>query len=639
MSVKTSKNSKKMKAQKNTPQNVQQVDFKTSKFTIRFKLTAIIVILVVFSLGSMSILASYYFGKESALRIQEYNLGVAQGIGRQVETELESIKNHGVSIAKLANQKNSVVAEELFNKSKDFIFLGLLKPEDLGQKQAIKFKMSYQRKSFYEKNNLTSTEINKIHVQNRDAIKRASSGELVIFNSSKDKIAMLGLCFREEGGNIIVIYINPEKLIKIFNAESIVVTFMVDGLGNIIAHQNINLLLSRLNVSKIPIVNSMFKSSVRSGQLSYNDTDNKKNLGSFYQLDKGNLGVIAYISEEVVFQPVRKLQIRNFLILVLVLLTALIFTYFFAKTLSVPILSLVRAATEIESGRFEIDIKPVFRDEVGSLTASFERMARGLGEREKIKDAFGRFVNKEIAEQVLKGDVKLGGEKKIAAIFFSDLRGFTAMSEKMKPEQVVKFLNSYFTEMVHCVEKTYGVVDKYIGDAIMAHWGAIGQHGNESENAINAALMMRTALIKFNKSGEGKRPIAMMGCGINTGPVISGQIGSESRLDYTVIGDAVNLASRVEALNKPFGTDILITSDTYQKVNGIFKVEKMPSIRVKGKEDAQIIYAVLGRTDDPECPKNIDEVRKKVGIILDKELLSKASKDNPEEEKKYKIEE
>ncbi|MCE9500864.1 MAG: adenylate/guanylate cyclase domain-containing protein, partial [Leptospira sp.] len=271
-------------------------------------------------------------------------------------------------------------------------------------------------------------------------------------------------------------------------------------------------------------------------------------------------------------------------------------------------------------------------------TNSFISMAHGLQERENMKDAFGKFVNKEIAELAATGKLKVGGERKDCAIFFSDIRGFTAISEKLEPEEVVEFLNQYMTEMVLCVKSTHGIVDKFIGDAIMAVWGALKANENNTENAINSALMMRQALLKFNKGrGSAKKPVIKIGCGINSGYVVAGQIGSEEKLEYTVIGDAVNLASRVEALNKPFGTDILISQNAYDKVKGIFKVEKMHAIRVKGKEEVQTIYAVLGREDDPKCPDSLKEVRRIVGINFKPLEKTTGKKDTDFKEEKYEL--
>jgi adenylate cyclase len=132
---------------------------------------------------------------------------------------------------------------------------------------------------------------------------------------------------------------------------------------------------------------------------------------------------------------------------------------------------------------------------------------------------------------------------------------------------------------------------------------------------VNCALMMRRMLIEFNVGRGGERkPIIQIGCGINTGPVIAGQIGSHERMEYTVIGDAVNVASRIEALNKPFGTDILISQDSYRLVEGIYNTVPMQKIMLKGKSKPQQIYGVLGRNDDPGAPKTIGALRKLLGI-------------------------
>jgi adenylate cyclase len=334
-------------------------------------------------------------------------------------------------------------------------------------------------------------------------------------------------------------------------------------------------------------------------------------LGSYRKLDFAGLGVVSTVERERALEAVYEIRNQNLLLLIILLNVALLVVYFYARSMSVPIVRLAQATREIEKGEYEVKLRPRSRDEVGLLTASFVNMARGLGERERMKDAFGRFVNKEIAERAMRGELRLGGERKIGAVFFSDLRGFTALSEGMEPEEVVVYLNHYFTAMVDCVNRTQGHVDKFIGDAIMAHWNTLVDVANPSEQAINAALLMRAALIDFNSKGYG--PTARMGSGINTGPVIAGQIGSEERLEFTVIGDAVNLASRIEALNKPFRTDVLISQDSYEEVKDIFRVERMPAIKVKGKAAPQTIYAVLGRFDDPGAPTTIEQLRELIG--------------------------
>jgi adenylate cyclase len=267
-------------------------------------------------------------------------------------------------------------------------------------------------------------------------------------------------------------------------------------------------------------------------------------------------------------------------------------------------------------------------------------MGRGLAERERLKDTFGRFTNKEIAEKALRGELRLGGETKQVTVFFSDIRGFTEISEKLEPQEVVEFLNDYMTRMVDCVNKTGGVVDKFIGDAVMAVWGApvsAGSPAKDAFNCVRAALMMRASLREFNRNRGGeKKPLIRIGCGINSGSVVAGQIGSSQRMEYTVIGDTVNLASRTEALNKPFHTDILITENTWNLLAHWLVTEEMPPVSVKGKEKPVRMFAVIGvktKTGEAPYPANLEELR--ALLKLSAPDLSKV--DINGEEKKYKI--
>ena len=351
--------------------------------------------------------------------------------------------------------------------------------------------------------------------------------------------------------------------------------------------------------------------------------------------DDYRLGVVLEVEVDRIREAVNNILRTNILILLIVLAFTILALYFFSKSMTSPMRSLVTAARKIEAGQFDIKLKVRTHDELGVLTGAFIDMGIGLEEKERMKDAFGRFVNQEVADMAMRGEIGLGGERKNATVFFSDIRNFTAISEKLEPEEVVGFLNEYMTIMVGYVNQNKGFVDKYIGDAIMAVWGAPISYGRDEENCLNAALMMRKALIEFNKDRgtSEKKPVIRIGCGINSGPVLAGQIGSNERMEYTVIGDTVNLASRIEALNKPMGTDILISQQTSEIVNGIFDLVPMNKIKVKGKKEPQQIYAVLGRMDDPERPKSLKELRRRVGIVGQYENIADAE----EKEIKYEI--
>jgi adenylate cyclase len=205
----------------------------------------------------------------------------------------------------------------------------------------------------------------------------------------------------------------------------------------------------------------------------------------------------------------------------------------------------------------------------------------------------------------------------------------------------VEFLNGYMTRMVDCVDKTGGVVDKFIGDAVMAVWGAplsAGSPARDALNCVRTALLMRSSLYEYNKGrGGDKNPVVRIGCGINTGSVVAGQIGSDRRMEYTVIGDTVNLASRTEALNKPLGTDILITENTWNLVGPYLITKEMPPVTVKGKERPIRMFAVINlkapEGSEQKKPVNLPELRKLLGI----KAPDVTTVDVNAEEQKYKI--
>jgi adenylate cyclase len=195
----------------------------------------------------------------------------------------------------------------------------------------------------------------------------------------------------------------------------------------------------------------------------------------------------------------------------------------------------------------------------------------------------------------LAGKVVLGGESLKVTILFTDIRSFTSISERMDPQQLVGLLNEYFSEMVGIVMQEDGVVDKYIGDAIMAVFGAPVPKPEDAVNAVRAAVRMRQALQDLNRRLEARGvPTLRTGIGIHTGEVVAGNIGSEKRMEYTVIGDAVNLASRLESNTKELGVNVLISEDTYQLTKHVVEARAVREITVKGRKQPVMTYEVLG---------------------------------------------
>jgi adenylate cyclase len=265
-----------------------------------------------------------------------------------------------------------------------------------------------------------------------------------------------------------------------------------------------------------------------------------------------------------------------------------------ARNVSRPVQQLAAHTRHVATGDYSRRIELPRADELGALAQSFNQMTAGLAERDRVRDLLGKVVSPEIATQLLHSDLKLGGEEREVTILFSDLRGFTALSEKLPPAEVLALLNRYLDRMSGIVEKHGGVIDKYIGDAIMALFGAPVATEGAAARAIAAAREMKAALAQLNRelAAEG-RPALALGIGINTGRVIAGNMGSKTRLNYTVIGDGVNLAARLEALTKEPTHDarIIVSHATAAAANATGQLRALGAVTVKGRSEPVQIYA------------------------------------------------
>jgi adenylate cyclase len=217
-------------------------------------------------------------------------------------------------------------------------------------------------------------------------------------------------------------------------------------------------------------------------------------------------------------------------------------------------------------------------------------------EKREIRGAFSFYVTPSVVNEVLKNPdkLKLGGDKKELSVLFSDIRGFTTLAEEMEPETLVNLLNGYLTEMTDVVFEFDGLLDKYIGDAVMAVWGAPLEQADHPARACRTALKMLDRLTKMQQQWEAEgTPRLEIGIGINTGPMVVGNMGSERRFDYTVMGDSVNLASRLEGINKEYGTQAVISGFTYERVKDDFFCRELDAVRVKGRARPVKIYELV----------------------------------------------
>jgi class 3 adenylate cyclase len=279
--------------------------------------------------------------------------------------------------------------------------------------------------------------------------------------------------------------------------------------------------------------------------------------------------------------------------LILLFLTRLL-GYLFSRKLAKPIEILSRGVALVADGNLSAKIAVTSRDEIGLLADNFNKMIEGLRERDFIKETFGKYVTREIRDEILKGNIPLDGEIKRVTVLFADLRNFTRLSEKTPPKEMAKIINGYFTEMAEAIHNQKGLVLQFIGDEIEAVFGAPLPLEDHPIKAVEAALEMRERLNTVNRrlAQQGIPGIAH-GIGIHTGEVLAATIGSPDRLSYTLIGDTVNLASRIQELNKDFATDILISEATRSGLKNRFPLKKIEQTAIRGKEEIVALYQVL----------------------------------------------
>jgi adenylate cyclase len=266
---------------------------------------------------------------------------------------------------------------------------------------------------------------------------------------------------------------------------------------------------------------------------------------------------------------------------------------FVARSVAAPLAELQGAMARVQRGDFEVSSPVVSNDEIGRLTEGFNRMVRGLREREFLRETFGKYVSQEIRDEILAGRVALEGQLREATILFADLRDFTTWVEANDPREVVRDLNAYFSEMEAAIRGHGGLVLQYIGDEIEAVFGAPVAQAGHAEAAVHAALEMRARLAAWNAArARSGKPQLRHGIGVHTGAVVAGNIGSSERLSYALVGDPVNLASRIQGLTKDLAADVLVSSTTRERLGDGLALRRLPAVKVKGRAAEVEVYAI-----------------------------------------------
>lgn len=579
------------------------------RLTIGTKLVSLVALLLMASVISLVWLSTRMFTEDNVALIQQMNADTAASLSFQVrelfENTVEKMRVLGTILTQDSgdSQSRNRIVREFFSKDSDFLFLGVHQHKKEDGSATVQYRASSPEIAAQNDPNGDKI-LSSVAADKNFSLAQVARGEVQI---SPIKLAdgspavVIAIPFiqvsPDQFSHTLIACVRQSRFVKAFTESDVITSFMVDRYGRLLAHPDATRVTAGENVSHLGIVKQLLEGKFNNGQTRYIDGEAK--LGAFRVVGFGGLGVIAEVPEAKAFEAAARVKARAIWLALTILCVSFFVGYMYSSTITWPIKLLMGAAERIAKGDFKINLRPRGNDEIAHLSLTFNEMAKGLEERDKVKETFNKFHNKEIAEKLLSGEVKLGGERREAVIFFSDVRGFTGMSETMEPEQVVEMLNEYMTRMVAIIRTHSGIVDKYVGDAIMALWGIPLGNPDDVFNAVGACLAMREDLAKLNELRMSRgQPVLKIGMGLNMGSVIAGNIGSNEKMEYTVIGDSVNLASRIESMTKEYGSDLLVSQTVYERVRDQFIFEQCKSVRVKGKTNAIEIYKVRGFYDE-----------------------------------------
>jgi adenylate cyclase len=580
------------------------------RIPIAFKLALVFLIMLVVSMSIASYRTTDLFKTTSGKREEDTNRSAADAKANEVNILLDGYVNRAKTIglfllSQSGSDKNKggtgqkIIFENFYSDTNMLAIRvmerGKAKPKDVGglfNKDVLKSAKSSVRKlKFHDRKYkfpFQKVFAGNIAVANRSSKKglRAFSIGVPLVKNNQGKVTHVAL-----------LDVKLSVIQSIFNTQDEKTMFMVDSSGEALAHKNEALLFASKKISKLPSVRRAVGSTIAKGQLRYTQGKKGRYISAFSKAKFG-LVILSEAPESIILEPAQQMTHQVIYITAMVLFGAIVFIFAFSLSLTKPIETLVRATKAIAQGNFDFSVSRIVKsnDEVGSLALAFDSMLEGLQERDKVKGILNKFHGSSVAEDMISSDISTKkGSRKPVVIFFSDIRNFTATSERLAPEEVVSMLNEYFEVMVSVIIRNHGIVDKFIGDAIMAVWGAPQSTGDDNYFAVKASLEMREALEKLNviREERGDAPI-MIGMGVHTGDALSGTIGSEERMEYTVIGDTVNTASRVEASTKSFGTDLLVTQEVLDATNGRFVSREVGKAEVKGKAEPITYFKVDG---------------------------------------------
>ncbi len=593
----------------------EKIQLKPKGFTIQVKMMTVISLLFIITSSTIIFLATFFFRNESERLIQLNNLRNVLITSQKVKSDITATIDKATQmILILEKDANPAGFISLFFKNDpDFLLLGLYKKNEEGKLVPVR---EIINQAYLDEYQLKKLDLENIITFNQSIFERSLDGESILYNASPgSKEPVFVVSFPQKDDNnaeIIITILKLEKIESSFKAVDNNITFMVNGDGILIAHPDPQLLFTSANFSDNPIVKVMLLENKPNLNMVFMGNDGKKYMGAFQKIGFANSGVVTLVEEEIVMEPVYNIQKRNIYIMIIGVCIALIIIFGLAKTISNPVLALLSATIEIAKGNFKVKIKSTTSDEVGLLTNYFITMGEGLEEREKVKSILGNMIDPVVVGEAMKdmAALKRGSETQVTA-FFSDVAGFSSISEQLNSVDLASLLNEYLSAMTLILKQYEGVLDKYIGDAIVGIFNAPVVVSGHALKASLASLDMIAKLqdlkeywVKNNLYTQEAQEMDVR-IGLNIGLAKVGFMGTDALASYTMMGDTVNLAARLEAAGKDYGVNILVSEALNTEINGELFTRGLDLVRVKGKNEPVKLFELICRKS--EVVSNIKE--------------------------------
>lgn len=567
------------------------------------KLISMISVIVVISMGLITVLVSYFISADTRINAEENNLTLNSRTASDCENQISSTLNSAGLFYELVSASEN--DEILKNQNTTMFFdrhpeIGAVRFCDSGE--------SFVNNAFFASNEIEPSLFDFYIAQEDSNIKKIDNGITHLENASpffnSPLIAIFARVSADGKAEKAVVLFSSEALGDTFSVGSTNLSTLVNYDGDVLVSPDNDAVLLGSEIKNNKLVDEMVSSGQSNKQFTYTDEDGVEYVGAYRKLKDVDAGVITEVRTDIIFEAVNATTRRNIYLTAAILALVILIIRFYAKSISNPIELLTDISNHIGQGNFNTPLfdklKLTRKDEIGVLN-------RSTKDEQQILNTVTSLTNKGVTQAIVKNDIDFEPHLKDITIFFSDIRGFTAISDGFNKRfgeksagEIINFLNDYMSRMVSCISATDGNVDKFEGDAIMACWGVLRDDDlsfeqmdkndpgrewlaenhrkhilNDAINAVRAAIGMRYALMKYNKDAEifteehkndknaEYKPHIRIGCGLNCGRATVGFMGSNEKMEFTSIGDAVNLASRTESSNKPCGTDILMTQSMY----------------------------------------------------------------------------